>query len=75
MTEFILREGVLNDNYLQIADSDKVFKGGYISKVVEYVFASAWSDHKNVKRFRSIKQLRKYLLKNYTETELEHVCL
>ena len=73
MRQFILREGVLNDNTLTLADEGKVFKGNYIAILKEYVFASAWHNTEVTTRFRNEKQLHKYLNKNYSETELEHV--
>lgn len=67
MTTYILKENVLTDNLLIMPDENKVFKGGYIAVLKEYTFQSAWSDKENIKKFRSEKELQKYLDKNYPE--------
>jgi hypothetical protein len=68
--EFILRENVLTDNVLLLADEGKVFKGGYIAIIKEYTFQNAWSDKLGVKRFRNEDRLNKYLNKNYPDFEM-----
>ena len=73
MQSFILRQNVLSDNVLHVAEQGKVFKGGYIAIVEEYTFRNAWSDNKQIRRFRSEKSALSYLTKNYTHTELEHI--
>lgn len=67
MQTYILKENVLTDNLLIMPDENKVFKGGYIAVLKEYTFQSAWSDKESIKRFRSEKELQKYLDKNYPE--------
>lgn len=67
MTTYTLKENVLTDNLLIIPDQGKVFKGNYIAIIKEYQFQNAWSDKETVKRFRSEKELEKYLSKNYPE--------
>jgi hypothetical protein len=67
MTTYTLKENVLTDNFLIIPDEGKVFKGNYIAIVKEYTYQNAWSDKETVKRFRSEKELEKYLDKNYPE--------
>ena len=67
--EFILRENVLTDNVLLLADEGKVFKGGYIAIIKEYTFQNAWSDKLGVKRFRNEERLNNYLNKNYPDFE------
>jgi hypothetical protein len=69
--EFILRENVLTDNIVLLSDKNKVFSGGYIAILKEYVYETSWSDKLNVKRFRSKESLCKYLDKKYTQEELE----
>ena len=73
MQTYILREGTLNDNELLIADEGKIFKGGYKAILKEYFFANTWSNKLEVKRFRKIEALQRYLAKNYTEKETENV--
>lgn len=65
MTTYILKENVLSDNLLIMPDENKVFKGNYIAVIKEYTFQNAWSDKESIKRFRSEKELQKYLNKNY----------
>lgn len=67
MQTYILKENVLTDNELLLPDEGKVFKGNYIAIVKEYTYQNAWSDKETVKRFRSEKELEKYLSKNYPE--------
>ena len=68
METYVLQENVLSDNLLLLAESGKVFKGGYIAIIKEYEFQNAWSDReKPNKKFRSEKQLDKYLTKNYPD--------
>ena len=73
MKTIILRENVLSDNTLHIAEENKVFKGGYVALLKEYTFANEWCDKESVKRFRSKERLIKYLNKNYTQEELYFV--
>ena len=65
METYILQENVLTDNLLHLAIEGKVFKGGFIAIIEEFFFKNAWSDRKEIKRFRSENSLQKYLLKNY----------
>lgn len=75
--EFFLRENVLTDNILSVADKGKLFKGGYVAIIKEYQFQNAWSDKEVVKRFRSVDRLNAYLDKEYSEVEVdfEGTCL
>ena len=73
MKTIILRENVLSDNTLYIAEENKIFKGGYVALLKEYTFANEWCDKESVKRFRSKERLIKYLDKNYTQEELYFV--
>ena len=65
--EFILKENVLTDNILILAEKNKIFKGGYIAYINEYVYANAWGDRLIQKKFRNQKSLLKYLSKFYPE--------
>ena len=38
MQEFLLKENVLTDNILSLADDGKIFKGGYVAIIKEYVY-------------------------------------
>ncbi len=66
-SEYLLKENVLTDNLLIVPPKGYVFKGGYIAKVKEYTYQSAWSDKEQVKRFRSKDVLFKYIDKHYPE--------
>ena len=71
MQTFILKENVLTDDLLHLADEGKIFKGGYIAIVQEYSFQNAWSDKETVKRFRKEEQLKKYIGTKYPEFDLD----
>lgn len=63
--EYILYEGVLNDNFLRLAPQGYLFKGGHVAEVVEYRFKNAWSNSRHITRFRSKERLIRFLEKNY----------
>ena len=67
--EFILKENVLTDNVLIIAEKGKIFKGGYIAIIKENQFQNAWQDKETITRFRSKDRLNAYLDKNYSEVD------
>jgi hypothetical protein len=67
MLTYILRENVLSDNTLYLAENNKVFKGGYIAIIKEYTYQNCWSDKETIKYFKSENYLNKYLNKNYPE--------
>ncbi len=67
--EFILRENVLTDNVLLIAEKNKIFKGGYIAIIKENEFQNSWSDKETIKRFKSKDRLISYLDKNYPQID------
>ena len=71
MYQFILKENVLTDNILLVAEKGKVFKGRYIAIIKEYTFANSWSDKETVKRFRNLNSLNKYLSLNYKNAEID----
>ncbi len=73
MRQFILRENVLTDNVLTIPGEGKIFEGGYIAILEEYIFQNSWTDKKEVKKFRSKDRLMKYIDQNYSEEELEFI--
>ncbi len=63
----LLKENVLTDDLLHLAENGKVFKGGYFAFIEYYTFLNAWSDKKHIIRFRKEKSLAKYLKTNYNE--------
>jgi len=67
MESYILKENVLTDDVLHLADEKKHFKGGYIAIAEVFTFATAWSDERHIKRFRTEKSLNAFLKKNYKE--------
>ena len=69
MQKFFLRENVLSDNLLLLADEGKAFKGGYIAIIKEYKFQNAWSDKETIKRFRCKDRLEKYIKSTYPSFE------
>jgi hypothetical protein len=69
--EFILQENVLTDNVLIIAEENKRFKGNYIAIIEENKYQNAWSDYKEIIKFRSKKQLINFLTKKYPDVEID----
>lgn len=69
--EFFLRENVLTDNILTVADKGKIFKGGFIAMVKEFEFLNSWQDKEIIKRFRSKDRLCSYLDKKYPEVDID----
>jgi hypothetical protein len=70
--EILLRENVLTDNILIVANKGKIFKGGYIAIIKENRFKNAWADEESIKRFRNIDRLNTYLAKQYPEAEIDY---
>lgn len=72
MKNYLLRENVLSDNTLLLADEGKIFKGGYKAIIKENSFQNAWTDKEKVTKFRKLEPLKKYLLKHYKDIEIEY---
>ena len=69
METYLLKENVLTDDLLHIAENGKVFKGGYIA-IVEYnTFQNSWSDKKHIAKFRNENRLNSFLKKSYPNFE------
>jgi hypothetical protein len=77
MREFILRENVLTDNVLAVPNKGKIFKGGYIAIIKEYVFLNSWQDKEIIKKFKSVDKLNLYLDMEYPQADIdfEGTCL
>jgi hypothetical protein len=72
MLTYILQENVLTDNILLVAEKGKIFKGGYIAIIREYVYQNSNSDRElEPKKFRSVNSLNKYLDKHYKDFEAD----
>ena len=69
--QFILKENVLTDNLVIVAEHNKIFKGGYIAIIKEYVYQNAWQDKETIKRFKSKDRLFSYLDKNYDDLDID----
>jgi len=69
MQQFILKENVLTDNVLLLAEEGKVFKGNYIAIIREYTYLNSWSDKESITKFRSKERLSDYISKKYPEFE------
>ena len=69
--EFFLRENVLTDNILTVADKNKIFKGGFIAMVREFEFLNSWQDKEIITRFKSIDRLNSYLDKKYPKADID----
>jgi hypothetical protein len=68
-TEFFLRENVLTDNVLLIADKGYLFKGNVKAIIKEYYFLNEWNDKEEIKKFKTLNSLNKYLNKFYPEID------
>jgi hypothetical protein len=75
--EIFLQENVLTDNILILPNKGKIFKGGFIAIIKEYVFLNSWSDKEIIKRFKNKDRLIHYLNKQYSQVEIdfEGTCL
>lgn len=69
--EFILKENLLTDNILILAEKNKIFKGGYIAYINEYVYANSWGYRLIQKKFRSEKSLLRFLNKFYPDFDYD----
>jgi hypothetical protein len=69
--EIFLRENVLTDNILTVADKGKIFKGGFIAMIKEFDFLNSWQDKEIITRFKSINRLNSYLDKKYPEADID----
>ncbi len=66
---FIIAERALNDDTLHLSSLNRVFKGGYVAVLEQYTYANEWSDHQQIKSFRKLDSLYKYLNKYYPNLE------
>ena len=73
METYILRENVLSDDVLLLADEGKIFKGGYLGIVEYYTYQNAWSDKKHIAKFKNKKRLVKFIAKNYKDFNLQQI--
>lgn len=70
METYILRENVVSDNILLLANQNELFKGHYVAILKEYTYATPWSDKETIKRFKKRETLFRYLNKYYPEIEI-----
>lgn len=55
-TTMLLRENVLTDDILRVADKGKCFgRRDYKCQVVYYTYANEWSEHKHVSHARTVE--------------------
>ena len=71
MTQYLINEGVLNDDTLYIADN--AFKGNYKAILEYYTFATTWSDTRHVRRFRTLDTARAFIAKRYPNYDLSEI--
>lgn len=69
MRTYILKEGVLNDDTLYVAEEGKVFSGGYIAIVEKWVYQNTQSNRLITKCFRKQARLDAFISKNYPNFE------
>jgi hypothetical protein len=70
MEKYILRENVVSDNVLLLANENEIFKGHFVAILKEYSYATAWTDKETIKRFKKRETLFRYLNKYYPEIEI-----
>jgi hypothetical protein len=70
MEKYILRENVVSDNVLLLANQNEIFKGHYIAILKEYSYLNPWSDRETIKRFKKRETLYKYLNRYYPQIEI-----
>lgn len=71
MKQMIIRNNALTDNVLIMADTGKIFKGGYVAIIKEYYYLNSWGDELRVKKFKKETTLNNYLLKNYPNITIQ----
>jgi len=60
-----IREGVLNDDVLYIADDGYKFKGGYVAILEYWTYRNPNANDRNIRRFKTIETAEKYIEKRY----------
>lgn len=70
METYVLRENVVSDNILLLANQNELFKGHYVAILKEYTYATPWTDKETIKRFKKRETLFRYLNKYYPEIEI-----
>lgn len=70
MEKYILRENVISDNILLLANENELFKGHFVAILKEYSYATPWTDKETIKRFKKRETLFRYLNKYYPEIEI-----
>lgn len=70
METYILKENVVSDNVLLLANENEIFHGGYVAILKEYSYATPWTDKETIKRFKKRDTLYKYLDKYYPTLEI-----
>ena len=72
MVKLILKNGVLNDDVVYIAENGKVFKGNFVAIIEYYTYLNEWNNKKHYKSFKTLKNLHKFIDKNYKNVTLEY---
>ena len=70
MEKYILKENVVSDNILLLANQNELFKGHFVAILKEYSYYTAWTDKETIKRFKKRETLFRYLNKYYPEIEI-----
>jgi hypothetical protein len=68
---YVLRDGVLNDDILHIANAGYSFKGGYVACIEYYTFLNEWNNKKHLKYFKNLNTLETYVAKRYPTADVE----
>ena len=64
----IIKEGVLNDDTIYIAEENKFFKGKYKAIIEYYTFLNSWSNRRNIRRFKTLENAYKFIEKNLKQS-------
>lgn len=70
MIEIILKENILSDNILRIAEKNEIFRNNIVAIIYEHTYLNAWNDKQTIKKFKKISTLEKWLTKHYSHIDL-----
>lgn len=70
--EFLLKENVLTDDILVVAEKGKRFKGNFVAVLKMNHYLNPWQDKETIKKFRNKNRLDSFLRKKYPEVVDEY---
>lgn len=66
MIEIILKENVVSNDTVRIAEEGEIFKNNIIAILYQHKYLNPWMDKLVVKKFRKASTLLKYVNEHYT---------